>query len=120
MRYPCLKIMSVFHITLKQTSGEESINAEKRRTQAANGPRRYKERILSNRDVNSHSVENVNIPNSHNLTKFRGNDSNLSKHRNRSCLNKHQKSDRLLHKDEVLKLLRELECTESEFVLIAM
>ena len=33
---------------------------------------------------------------------------------------KHQERDRLLHTDEVLKLLRELEGIESVFLLIAM
>ena len=68
---------------LRQTSEERLINTERRRTQAAERARRYGERIHTNRDVNSQSVENVDIPNSRNLSEFSRNDLNLSNHRSR-------------------------------------
>ena len=71
---------------LRQTSAEELINAERRRTQAAKKARRYRERIRTNCDVNSQSLKNVNIPYSQNSSEFSGNDSDLSNHSNRSRL----------------------------------
>ena len=46
----------------------------------------YRERIRTNRNVISQPVENVDIPNSQKLSKFRGNDLNLTNYRNRSRL----------------------------------
>ena len=71
---------------LRQISRKRSIIAEKRRTQASERARRYRERIRTNRVVNSKSVENVNIPNSQNSSEFGGNDLNLSNQKSRSCL----------------------------------
>ena len=63
---------------LRQTSGERSLIAERRLSQAAEKARRYKERIRTNRDVYSQSFENVDIPNTQNSSKFIGNNPNLS------------------------------------------
>ena len=58
---------------LRQASGERSINVKRRRIQAAERVRRYRKRIRTNLDVNSQSVENVDIPNSQNSFEFSGN-----------------------------------------------
>ena len=64
----------------------EKIIRQRQRTQAAEGARQYRKRNRTNRDVNSQSAENVDIPNSQNASEFSGNDWNLSNHRRRSRL----------------------------------
>ena len=59
----------------------EKIIRQPQRTQAAERTRRYRERIRTNRDMNSQSVENVDISNSQNSSEFSGNNPNLSNRR---------------------------------------
>ena len=77
----------------------EQIIRQRQRTQAAERARRYRERIRTNGDVNSQSVENVDISNSQNSSEFQGNNSNLSNHRSRSRLRQTSEERRLYQKE---------------------
>ena len=62
---------------MSRIRGSEEIIRQRQRSRAAERARMYKERICTNCDVNSQSVENVDIPNSQDSSEFSGNNSNL-------------------------------------------
>ena len=59
---------------------------QRQHTQASKRARRYRERIRTNRDMNSQTVENVDIPNSQNSSEFIGNNLNFLNRRSGSRL----------------------------------